>query len=154
MSDVLESRWYSLQNEIHGFFAVLPLKWQRPRQHLKLGEKTQKNVIGVFIYVIFTLSQYVFSSLPLVPRTTTSRRCGCVPACSRPLVPCTPQCHRRNKLSSHDQWLLYTGRNLKTHKTLTKDLDPYIILYSSTIIATKSFNMKQFSHKSSVKATS
>lgn len=42
MSDVLESRWYSLQNEIHGFFAVLPLKWQRPRQHLKLGEKTQK----------------------------------------------------------------------------------------------------------------
>lgn len=94
-----------------------------------------------------------FSSLPLVPRTTTSRRCGCVPACSRPLVPCTPQCHRRNKLSSHDQWLLYTGRNLKTHKTLTKDPD-HTHYYSSTITATKSFNMKQFSHKSSVKATS
>lgn len=65
MNDVLESRWYSLQNEIHGFFAVLPLKWQRPRQHLKLGEKTQKNVIGILIYVIFTLSQYVFFLLTI-----------------------------------------------------------------------------------------
>lgn len=145
---VLTSEWDSW------FLCGPSLEMATPPSASQTGRENTKNVIGIFIYVIFTLSQYVFSSLPLVPRTTTSRRCECVPACSRPLVPCTPQCHRRNKLSSHDQWLLYTGRNLKTHKTLTKDLDPYIILYSSTIIATKSFNMKQFSHKSSVKATS
>lgn len=30
---------YSLQNQVHSFFAVLPLKWQRSSQHLKLGDR-------------------------------------------------------------------------------------------------------------------
>lgn len=145
---VLTSEWDSW------FLCGPSLEMATPPSASQTGRENTNNVISILIYVTFTLSQYVFfSSLPLVPRTTTSRRCGCVPACSRPLVPCTPQCHRRNKLSSHDQWLLYTGRNLKTHKTLTKDPD-HTHYYSSTITATKSFNMKQFSHKSSVKATS
>lgn len=51
--------------------------------------------------------------LPLVLQMTTSLRCGCVPVYLQLPVPCTPQCHRRSRPSSHGQWLLYTDQNLK-----------------------------------------
>ncbi len=38
----LPPREHSLKDQVHSFFAVLPLKRQRSSQHLKLGDRTYK----------------------------------------------------------------------------------------------------------------
>lgn len=68
----------------------------------------------------------ITSHLPWVLQTTTSRRCGCVPACWRPLGPCTPQSRRRNRPFSHGRLLLCTNQNLENKQEIKlKDLLTY-----------------------------
>lgn len=71
--------------------------------------------IYLFIYFNRTVScrnKSNKTSVPLVPRMTTSQRCGCGPACSPPRGPCTPPSHRTSRPSSHGLWTPYTSRNL------------------------------------------
>lgn len=142
---ILANRWYSLQNQIHSFFAVLPLKWKRSGQHFELRVEAYgchgkaRKPLQISECAFITSSFF----LPLVPQMTTSRRCGCAPACSPLLVPCTPQYHKRNKLSSHGRWLLYISRNLKKrhtvrHETQMVSKTSYIFSVNPTEISVSS----------------